>query len=930
MIPHVPTPFPPMSRIAPRLRRTASFTAVVAVTLLARAAGAQSSRPLLTPADYGQWEQLGPTRLSPDGAWLAVAVNRVNEEHELRLRGGTNDTTYVAAYGTAAAFSADSRWAAYLVGVGPKDRERLTKEKKPIRNAFALRDLRSGTLVTLADVAAFAFSPDARFVALQRYPAEGKRTYEIVVHDLRNGARYLFGNIGEHAWSDVRALLAMTVTPEGGTGGSVQLFDGDIGAARVLESGSGVYRALAWRAKGTDLAVLRTLSDKAFVDTAHAVVAWTGADAVGGAARTFDPSVTRDGLAATLRIAEGRRPLWARDGTTLFLGLQARLDTATAPKKSAEKVSDVEIWHPNDVRVIPQQRAAESSDLRATRLGAWTVGADVVRPLTEDAEESVSVLEGDRHVTETDRTPYPFGQKFGRRDQDVYVVRVADGVRTQALTKIRYYLGADPTGRRLAWFDGKDYWTYEIATGRRTNLTAPLTSARRADFVDRVDDHPSDVLPPVGAVNWTKDGETMLVADVRDLWALTLDGTGGRRLTDGAAEDLRHRFVSFTGFTASATERAIDLSRPVYLELFGRRSKKSGYARLVNGRVERLVLADASLRGLAKADSAERFVYTRQRYDESPNAFVAGADLAAPVARTATNAFQSHYAWGRAELMDFTSTIGRPLQAILYYPANYDPAKKYPMVVYTYELLSQDLHRYIAPREDDYYNTNVFTQRGYFVLMPDIVFRPREPGIATLHAVEPAVRAVIARGLVDPARIGHMGHSQGGYEAAYLATHSRLFATTVMGAGISDMISFAGQMHWGSVPEFDHWETGQFRMEVAPWDDFEAMLANSPLNRIHRMPAKSILIEIGSEDPTVDMRQGVLLYNYARRAGKHAVMLNYPGEGHGLGKKENAIDYHRRIQQWFDHYLKGEPAADWIVNGQTWLARKRVLDANRP
>ncbi len=915
-----------MSRPASRLRSLAALLLVAASALPVLA----QQRPLLTPADYGKWESLGLTRLSPDGAWLAIGINRVNEENELRLRGGAPDTTYVAPYGTSAAFSNDSRWAAYLVGVAPRERERLTKERKPVRTSFALRDLRTGALVTLADVSSFAFSPDARFVLLQRYPAEGKRTYELVVQDLRNGARYLFGNVGEHAWSQVRALLAMTVTPEGGAGGSVQLFDGDINAARVLESGAGTYRALGWRPKSTDLAVLRTVIDKAFVDTAHAVVAWTNVEIAGTAARSFDPSVARGGLSETLRIAEGFRPIWSDDAATVFVGVQARLDTAHAPKRSAEKVSDVEIWHPNDVRVIPQQRASEAGDLRATRLAAWSVGSATVRPLTEDAEESVTLLKGDRVLTETDRSPYDWGQKFGRRDTDVYLVDVATGARTKALTRIRHYLGADPTGRRLAWFDGKDYWTYEIATGRRTNLTGVLTSARRADFVDRVDDHPSDVLPPVGGVNWTKDGETMLVYDVRDIWALRLDGSGGTRLTDGASEDLRHRFVSFQPFNASAADRALDLSRPVHLELFGRRSKKSGYARLVNGRVERLVLADASLRALAKADSAERYVYTRQRFDESPNAFVAGADLAQPVARTATNPFQADYAWGRAELMEFTSAIGRPLQAILYYPANYDPAKKYPMVVYTYELLSQDLHRYIVPREEDYYNTTTFLERGYFVLMPDIVFRPREPGIATLHAVEPAVRAVIAKGLVDPARIGHMGHSQGGYEAAYLATHSRLFQTTVMGAGISDMISFAGQMHWGSVPEFDHWETGQFRMEVAPWEDFEAMLANSPLNRVHQMPARSILIEIGSEDPTVDMRQGVLLYNYARRAGKQAVMLNYPGEGHGLAKKENQLDYHRRIQEWFAHYLKGEPAAPWMVNGQSWLERKRILDANKP
>jgi hypothetical protein len=58
-------------------------------------------------------------------------------------------------------------------------------------------------------------------------------------------------------------------------------------------------------------------------------------------------------------------------------------------------------------------------------------------------------------------------------------------------------------------------------------------------------------------------------------------------------------------------------------------------------------------------------------------------------------------------------------------------------------------------------------------------------------------------------------------------------------------------------------------------------------------------------------------------------MLMYPGEGHGLQKKENQIDYERRILQWFGHYLKGEPAADWIVSGQTALARRAILDANK-
>src|SRR4030095_13174277 len=195
-----------------------------------------------------------------------------------------------------------------------------------------------------------------------------------------------------------------------------------------------------------------------------------------------------------------------------------------------------------------------------------------------------------------------------------------------------------------------------------------------------------------------------------------------------------------------------------------------------------------------------------------------------------TNAQAKDYAWSKVEMFDFKSTIGVPLQGLLYYPANYDASKKYPMIVYTYEMLTQGLHNYIAPRESDYYNTTVFTQNGYFVLLPDIVFRPREPGLGTQQAVDAAVRSGLPRGVVDPARIGHVGHSQGGYEAAFLGTHSKLFATTVVGSGITDMISFAGQLHWqpGNA-EFDHWETGQFRMEGAPWEDLKARIDTSPL-----------------------------------------------------------------------------------------------------
>ena len=892
---------------------------LLAVAVCAATAAAQT-KPTLTPKDLAKWEQLGAARLSPDGNWISYTITRGNEENDLRFRGGARDTTIIIPFGIQPAFGANSRWAASLIGVGPKERDRLTKDKKPVHNSFAARDLASGRTITIPDATSFAFSSDGNFIAVTKYPAEGKKVSEVIVLDLVRDSRTSLANVGESLWSDSRPMLAFSVTTaDAGPGNSINVFDANANVTRVLDVSTSIYRAIAWRAKSSELAVMRTMQDKSFADTAHTVLVWSDAS---GAPK---PRVLESGAPTGMRIAEYRRPSWSKDGHTIYFGLQKRLPIADAQKKSDEKVSDVEIWHTNDVHLIPEQRSLEQRDLRATVLAEWRPDGKVIA-IASDAAENTTILEGDAFAIETNRKGYAFGQKFGRRDEDVDAVDLTTGARKNLTTKARFFFAGDPTGARVAQFDGKDYWAIEVASGKRTNLTTTL----KADFVDREDDHPSDILPPINGVSWSKDGARLLVYGGDDIWALALDGSGGKRLTNGAPDGVQYRIASLAGFGASAADRAVDLSAPVYLAMYGPKTKKSGYAMLrADGVVQPLVYADLRINALIKADSAAKYAFVRQSFAESPNVFVAGPNLANAAPRSSTNAFQGDYAWGKAELINFTSTIGRPLQGILYYPANWDSKKKYPMIVYTYELLSQDLNRYVTPRENDYYNANVFTQNGYFVLMPDIVFRPREPGIAVLHAVEPAVKSVIARGLVDPANIGHCGHSQGGYEAYYLATHSTLFKTAVAGAGITDMVSFAGQMHWSSVPEFDHWETGQFRMQVPPWEDMAAMVKNSPIDKVHVMPAKSILMEIGGEDPTVDMRQGVEFYNYARRAGKDAVMLLYPGEGHGLGKRENAIDYERRILQWFGYWLKGDAPAPWITNGQTWLERKAILDANK-
>lgn len=916
----------------------------IALGALIPSLGIAQPRPTVRAVDYGKWESLGAGALSPNGQWLAYAVNRVNEESELRLSSSPRDTTVAVLYASQPAFTGDSRWLAYAIGVSPTERDRLTKDKKPIHNAVGFRNLASGATEVIKDVIQFRFSADGRYLAMRRYPAEGKRAADMIVQDLEHGTKITFGNVSEFAWSDTRALLAFTVETEGAAGNGVQLYDASTGTTRVLDSSLSIYRMLAWREKNPDLAVLRSRTEKEFRDTTHVVLTWTGANTSSATRRELDPAKAT-GFPTALRVAEHRRPEWAKDGSIVYVGVRPRERStrgsdstvaagsadnsdggptqgrgdSTRAKKADDKPSDVQVWHAKDVRIMPMQKVQEQQDLQRTLLTAWHLTDGHVVQVGTDLLETARVLRGDHFATETDRKPYPFGAKFGRPFSDVYVVDLKSGERRKVLEKVRFFLGASATGRKLTWYDGKDYWAVDVATGARTNLTGKV----QGDFSDHDYDYPGDMKPPADFQGWAKDDRAVLVADEFDVWSLNPDGSGGRRLTNGAADKIVYRYAR----TSRRDDDGIDLAN-TYLSVFVKRTKQSGYARLRAGAVERLVLDDASINRLARADSTDTFAFTRERYDDSPDWFVGVADLRSPRQVSATNPFQKDYAWGRSELVNYRTVAGHDLQGVLIYPANYDASKKYPMIVYPYELLSQTLHQYLVPTERSYYDPTVWSQNGYFVLKPDIVFRGRDPGIAVLEALEPAVRSVTSRGLVDSTKVGLVGHSWGGYEATFVPTRTNMFAAAVAGAPITNFLSFAGAIHWTpGIAEFDHWETGQARMDVPPWEDMAAYVRNSPAAKVNELKTP-MLMEAGDADGTVDWHQSIEFYNFARRAGRDDfVLLVYPGEDHGLRKKENQIDYHRRINQWFNHWLKGEPAPKWMTDGMTWAERKSVLDS---
>ncbi len=816
-----------------------------------------------------------------------------------------------------------------------------------MRYKLGLRNLVSGDSLVIDDVSSFAFSDDGAYLAMRRYPPAGAskdrkhKGVDLVVRTLATGVETNFGNVSEFAWQDEGTLLALIIDAEGQAGNGVQVFDPASGTLRTLHSKATRFTGLAWREDHDDLAVLRVRGDdERYEDSTHVILAWRNLARASFEQFSFDPD-SATGFPEDTRVVSYRQLRWSDDARTVFFGIKER-EKSAEPKDSTEAAADsaaadtaategkeedeeedeepstVQIWHAADVDIYPRQKVSANRDREKNYLAAWHLDAGRFVRLGTELTEDVTVIEGDRLAIGTDQTPYEKDRMFGPVYRDLYAIDVGTGEATLVKQRIQYSRGASSGGRYLLYLVDDHYWTYDLRTGRHTNITEGVATS----FVDVEDDHTVEQKPPFGMAGWSKDDRSVLLYDKYDVWEIRPDGSRATRLTNGTEEKIRHRRMRL-----DPEEEYIDTSVPLYLSTYGEWSEQWGYSRLRVGREPvRLVSQDANVGRLAKAEDADVYAYVVQDFDDSPDYFVAGPDLSDARQVTETNPFHGDYAWGHSELIEYENTWGKKLQGALFYPANYQPGEQYPMIVYIYEIRSPSVHTYYVPSDRSAYNTAVFTSQGYFVLQPDIVYRDRNPGLSAVAAIVPAVEKVLESDMVDAERVGLMGHSWGGYQTAFTVTQTDIFSAAVAGAPLTNLVSMYLSVYWNTGgTDARIFEISQGRMEVPFWEDIDAYVANSPVFHVANLNTP-LLLAHGTEDGAVDFNQGVEYYNAARRAGKDFVMLVYEGENHSNRKKANQLDYHTRIVEWFGHYLKGEPAPDWIAEGVKYLDQEKAKE----
>ncbi|KAB1068156.1 S9 family peptidase [Tamlana haliotis] len=886
---------------------------------------------LVKPSDYGQWERLSNVIISGNGEWVTYKTTTNDQDNSTYIYNTKNKSSIVFPNTSKAVFSNDANWISLSkVLPGKEAKKRLKSKKKDADKDKAslksiIYNLKTKDTLELEGYQSISFSDVGSYIAMKR--SEGD---VLIVKNLNSKNEVTFGNVKSYNWQSDNAIIAMIIETKDKVGNAIQTYNPNTGVLRVLDQENTTYSNMLWLKDSDDLFVMRTFEDDDYIDETHHLLLWKDLNSKKTSSHIFNqskfenfPKDTRL-LSNRVRVSEDANSIYF---TTFSWENKSKKIEETEKKKdslitgaSKEEAPEVEIWNSKDLVIISAQKKSKMGDIEQPLSAVWHINENKFVPLADDLVEKIQVQIDNEVVLGLDRTPYDFEAIFGRPSYDVYTVNSKTGAKLKVLENITRAWGVSPNNKYFTYLKDNDIHLFNISKGTSKNITQGLNGT----FINFENDHPLPQKAAFGFNRWNKDSKSFFVYSEFNVWQFFTNGAAPKKITNGEKEGVVYRIINF-----DSEQIETDASKTVYFSLKGKYTKNTGFAKGIPGKeIKRLVYDnfDISLASL-KLKNSDNILFVKQSYQDSPNLYLTNTEFKFPVKLSNTNAFQNNFAWGKAELIEYKNAVGKNAQGILYYPANYVKGKKYPMITYVYEKLSNRLHRYIAPSKYDYYNTTVWSQNGYFVLNPDIHFIAGEPGTSSTTTLENAVNVVVDKGDVDASKVGLIGHSWGGYQAGFVPTQTNIFAASVAGAGLTDLVAMnlAITPAFGGRPENDHFEVGQERMNSAPWVSPDNYFRNSSIMQIENLNTP-MLFEVGDNDTNVNWSQGLAYYNAARRAGKPFVLLVYANEGHGLRQEKNRFDYQTRILKWFGHYLKEDKAEDWITEGIPYKEQQRRLE----
>ena len=885
-------------------------------------------------------------------------------------------------------FTADARFVVFTIEPAKAELNKAKKEKKKPeempKNALGIMDLSSGQVTRIERVKNFQVPEDgAGFIAYQLEPKpepkkpqtdgaataenakpapaespaaaarpqsnkEKKKEYgsDLVLRKMADGSERVYNDVLDYTFSkDARTLVFAVASKKEDANGVYAVTPQNDTPPVSLLAGKGKYQKLTWDDEQTELAFISDRDDQQSKQPKSKVYLWDRGSSAGvkeGANNhgSSTPSLiaseivssSSPGFRKDFVVSDKAALAFSLDGSRLFLGAAPPPE----PEKSADEETPadekvlVDLWHWKDDYVQPIQRVRAEQERNRSYRAVYSIKDKKFLQLADEKMESLTPSNDGRLAIGTDNRAYRVSNDYDPGLTDYYLVNADDGGRKLVAQKQRFNVSLSPGGQYAIYFDGKDWTSYSIATGAKVNLTKSLG----VNFFNEENDTPE--LPPAyGLGGWTKDDRDVLIYDRYDVWQVSPDGSSARNLTDGVGrrDKLEFRYVRL-----DPKEKFIDPAKPLLLRAENQETRDSGFYRdRINGGLpEKLLMGARNYSNPTKAKDADVLIFTASRFDEFPDLWTSDISLKNPKKISNGDAQRAPFNWGSAELVNFRNTDGVPLQGLLLKPDNFDPKKKYPMIVYIYERLSDTLHNFRAPAPGTSINATYYVSNGYLVFMPDIVYKTGYPGRDALQCVLPAVQTVVDKGFVDENNIGIQGHSWGGYQIAYMVTQTNRFKAAEAGAAVSNMTSAYSGIRWGTgLPRQFQYEHSQSRIGGSLWEYPMRFIENSPIFHIDKVQTPLLLIN-NDEDDAVPWYQGIEFYLGLRRLNKEAYMFSYNGEKHGLRKRINQKDYTRRMQEFFDHFLKGAPAPEWMQKGIPYLQREkekekyRVADGDGP
>ncbi|HDQ00821.1 MAG TPA: S9 family peptidase, partial [bacterium] len=627
------------------------------------------------------------------------------------------------------------------------------------------------------------------------------------------------------------------------------------------------------------------------------------------------------GFPAGLAVSDKSTLSFSEDGQIIMFGVKeipeaAEQDTAEV----AEDEAKFELWHWNDPYPQPQQKKMAQRVRDNTYQSVYFLNGKKFVQLADKELPEVRLARLGKWAYANHSWPYTKLVSWDGAYNDVYLISPANGERTLVKSKLYGSASLSPNEKYLYWFEDNHWFIHDIRKKTAINVTQQI----EISFALEDWDTPRPARP-YGIAGWTDDDKSVLIYDRYDIWELAPNGSKARMITEGYGRenDLCFRYINL-----DPEKKTINPKEELLLYTTNEETMASGfYSDRVSGneRPQRLLMAEKNFerRSIQKAKNQDRVIFSRSSFDEFPDIWFSDLSFANPQKITDLGSQIDSFLWGKAELIDFLSADNKPLKGILIKPEDFDPNQQYPLMVYIYETLHDNLHRFWTPSPGTSINPSYYISNGYIIWMPDIEYDTGYPGQDALKCVLPGIQMLIRDGYINEKAVGIQGHSWGGYQIAYMITQTNIFAAAEAGAPVSNMISAYGGIRWstGMVRQFQYEKT-QSRIGASLWEAPLRYIENSPIFWADKVQTPLLMMH-NDDDGAVPWYQGIEYMMALRRLEKEAYMLNYNGEKHGLRKRVNQMDWTIRMAEFFDHHLKAAPAPEWMTEGiHAWDKKK--------